>query len=206
MANIVSPNPDQTNETTLQFANEVHWIHKATFFSQIGLGIIGVIALIIYYSQLTEMKKATDAATKSNDLSRQALTSVQRAFVFVTTFDITRLYNPQTNLLDGRMRIAFQWENGGNTPTKDMTTHVSTRWFVNPLSEEFDFSDFPTGDPPLRMFVGPKSINRSAPIVVSAHDIAAIHNHYGHLYFWGWARYYDTSPKVTSILLGFVPK
>ena len=89
------------------------------------------------------------------------------------------------------MKIAFQWENGGSTPTRYMTTHISTRWFAEPIPENFDFADYPKGDPVFKMFVGPKAFSRSAPIVITARDILAIYNHSGHLYLWGWARYHD---------------
>ena len=158
--------------------------------------IINTAIALIYYGQLRQMKKATKAATESANLSREALTSVQRAFVFVTTL-MSRGSIGQDNETssDGSMRIAFQWENGGNTPTKDMSTHISVRWFHRPLPDNFSFSDYPKDeDPSLKMFVGPKAVNRAAPIVVSARDIMAIHNHSGHLYFWGWAKYHDVFP------------
>jgi hypothetical protein len=64
----------------------VHWITHATFWSQVGLGIIGIAALCIYNGQLTEMRKSTDAATNSAytacvaaQIARGALIEAQRS-------------------------------------------------------------------------------------------------------------------------------
>jgi hypothetical protein len=101
------------------------------------------------------------------------------------------------------MRVAFMWENGGNTPTKNMITHTSIKWFRDPLPNDFTFPDYPEDTQPFRMFVGPKGTSRTNPIVISAKDMLAIKNHHGHLYFWGWTRYHDTFPKTAEHITRF---
>jgi hypothetical protein len=169
-----------------------------------ALLVVTVIIACIYYGQLCQMKRAVNQAEKANNITRDSLLYIQRAFVFVTKFDVTRLPAPPgSNQLDGSMRFAFQWENGGNTPTKDMSTHISERWFPQSLPADFAFPDYPEGGGPFRMLVGPKADARSAPIFVSAHDILAIHAHKGHLYFWGWARYHDVFPGTEEHITRF---
>lgn len=86
-----APCADQMNETSNPFAKEIHWIHHATFWSQICLGLIGIVALIIYYGQLCQMRKATiateiaaNAAKNSADLNRQLAEATQAAILECT--------------------------------------------------------------------------------------------------------------------------
>jgi hypothetical protein len=62
----------------------VHWIPIATFWSQVGLAIIGISALVIYDCQLRQMTKATVASQQSAyaacvsaQISRYALLELQ---------------------------------------------------------------------------------------------------------------------------------
>jgi len=64
-------------QSTKKLADDVHWITHATFWSQIGLGIIGIIALVIYHGQLEEMRKSTDAATQASQTAKDTLAAMQ---------------------------------------------------------------------------------------------------------------------------------
>lgn len=181
--------------TGKELAREFRWFEVGSLTINGALAIIGIIALCIYGGQL-------NALLESNKINREALTSVQRAFVFVPSFDVTRLFNPITKKADG-IQFVFQWENGGTTPTKDMSTHVSCQWRPDPLPKNFDFPDlWNKGEEdhiPFKMFVGPKATSRTAPpIVVPRSEVVAIQDHVGHLYFWGWARYKDTFPNTAE--------
>jgi hypothetical protein len=68
-----APNPQQNAGDSQKFANDIHWITHATFWSQIGLGLIGIAALWIYSGQLDEMRKATVASTQATQLTSDAL-------------------------------------------------------------------------------------------------------------------------------------
>ena len=46
MANGSTPNPENQAENSNQLTQEIHWVHRATFWSQVGLGIIGLCALL----------------------------------------------------------------------------------------------------------------------------------------------------------------
>ena len=123
------------------------------------LTLLAVVAYaIVAIRQWREMIQARHQAQASIQVTKDSLLYVQRAFVAITTFDVTRLTAPGTNKLDGSMRLGFSWQNGGNTPTKDMTTHVSERLFSNPLPNGFDFPDYPNGSIPFAIFVGRQKI------------------------------------------------
>jgi hypothetical protein len=208
-----SPPPEVTVLNNLPSSIEIHQNERDTgdernykrFMFLVTTMTLG--ALVIYadlvYLQYREMVKGTVAAQTSIQITKDSLLYVQRAFISTPSFDANRLTAPGTSKMDGSMRFAFAWENGGTTPTKDMTMHISERWFPNPLPKDFDFADYPKGSVPLKMFVGPKASARSIPNFVSAHDIVAIHNHSGHLYFWGWARYKDVFPNTPEHVTRF---
>jgi len=73
VASTGTPDPQQSAGESKQLAQDVHWITHATFWSQIGLGVIGIFALWIYSGQLDEMRKATVASTKATQLASDAL-------------------------------------------------------------------------------------------------------------------------------------
>ncbi len=54
--------PDKGKNDTANLAREVHWITHASFWLQIGLAVIGLAALWIYYNQLQQMIASTNAA------------------------------------------------------------------------------------------------------------------------------------------------
>ncbi len=62
----VSPNkraePNNDNNSACDLSKKVHWIQHATFWSQVGLGIIGIGALVIYYCQLQATNRSIKQA------------------------------------------------------------------------------------------------------------------------------------------------
>jgi hypothetical protein len=68
-----------------ELAREIHWVEKTSMWVQIGLAIIGILALCIYFGQLREMQKATEATRQAAyaacvgaQVSRAALIETQR--------------------------------------------------------------------------------------------------------------------------------
>ena len=62
----------QYQSDTKELAREIHWVEKATMWSQFGLAVIGVIALFIYHAQLLAMQKQLDEM-KSGSVETHAL-------------------------------------------------------------------------------------------------------------------------------------
>jgi hypothetical protein len=73
MGDTSETSPAQQVESTKELAKEVHWITHATFWSQVGLGLIGIVALVIYHGQLAEMQTTTDLTHQSVELAHDAL-------------------------------------------------------------------------------------------------------------------------------------
>jgi hypothetical protein len=63
----------QDQRGTNQLYKDVHWLQHAAFWSQIGLAVIGLAALGIYWGQLQQMIAATQASANAVDLARETL-------------------------------------------------------------------------------------------------------------------------------------
>jgi hypothetical protein len=139
-----------------------HWTTYAEAACAVALVLIT--GFYTYYAskQAKASETAAKAAESAANTANNSLVAVQRAFLSVSTFDITRLMNPTTHAFDGTVRIAFNWQNGGDTPTKDMTVQVTSRWFPEPMSEIYPLQEEMAGHS-LRRFVGPKTSARSQP-------------------------------------------
>src|SRR5947208_17088393 len=63
----------QSQAEAKELAREIHWVEKATLWSQIGLGIIGVFALVVYHGQLAVMQgQLNEMRSSSRDATSQA--------------------------------------------------------------------------------------------------------------------------------------
>src|SRR5580704_12433712 len=110
MTNSGAQNPEKNTDSAKQLAQDVHWITHATFWSQVGLGVIGIVALWIYHAQLV-------ALIESNRINRESLESVQRAFVIFDAIQAnlaSRINGPKT--IEPVILFSSLWENTGITP------------------------------------------------------------------------------------------
>src|ERR1700733_2441290 len=73
IANPSISNHNQETETTKELAQDVHWITHATFWSQIGLAIIGIGALLIYHGQLSTMNQTVSEMQNQTTILRESL-------------------------------------------------------------------------------------------------------------------------------------
>jgi len=166
-------------------------------FLDLLLILIGVKLACIYSSQLKAM-------LKSNEINREALESVQRAFIFLAPVEGTAYKNSAGTKIKS-FSFRFPWENSGVTPTRNMATHVNWTFLPGPLPNDFSFPDlWSPGQPHINAHVaiGPKgSTNSTVP--VSIEYINAMLAHKAHLYFWGWAKYRDIFPNTPDHLTEF---
>ena len=70
-----TPKSKLSEENTDNLCQEVHWVHRATFWSQVGLGVIGIAALIIYGCQLGVMRGTLSEMKTSGETSTQQMWS-----------------------------------------------------------------------------------------------------------------------------------
>jgi hypothetical protein len=124
-------------------------------------------------------------------LTKRALTSTQRAFVFLKDIDI--------NPVRGSREVVVQWkfsprlENSGNTPTKNMFVSINCDIFEDKLTDDHHFAYTVQKDMPI--MIGPKAEVWSKPFYVYMTEIEKVYRGIGHLYIWGMAEYNDVFNK-----------
>jgi hypothetical protein len=139
-------------------------------------------------------RKVLHQTIESNSVNREALVSVQRAFVL---FDFRLLFNilPDPGKPDntGWYEFSARIENTGATPTRDFISHIN--WAVRGAildMNSFDFKDSAGSESPSTFVLGP---HQSAPVGGIKVDRSIVAGLQGnpriYLYFYGWATYRD---------------
>jgi heme exporter protein D len=131
-----------------------------------------------------ETKKIGDAA---NQISRDALISVQRALVaFAGQGSYTKLpIGKKTESL----RLTLPWMNSGSTPTRKGNSQINWQWLPSELPEKFNFPDLANVEHS-RFVITPKAFgNATLLIPIGFMDAARKGN--GHMFVWGWITYHD---------------
>jgi hypothetical protein len=126
----------------------------------------------------------------SNQINRDALQSVQRAFiVFTSQMDATGVVDAKTGKI-AAWHFALAIDNVGTTPTRGMTYHINASSRLDEIPPTFSYPD--VGDlTPAPLMIGPKARIYSGDLQVSSEIIQAIQQGKVHLYFYGWATYRD---------------
>jgi hypothetical protein len=138
-------------------------------------------------------------AKASNMITREALTSVQRAFVsFIGAISATKTVsgNKNTDLV-----LILPWQNLGVTPTKNARSRVNWKTFPGDMPTGFDFADIGTVEP--RQFEIPPKEMGNATMTIPIGWIDATKKGNVHLFVWGWITYYDIFANIPMRLSEF---
>ncbi|MGO9771999.1 MAG: hypothetical protein ACLPSW_21120 [Roseiarcus sp.] len=135
--------------------------------------------------------KAANAAKDAADIAKTGLVTVQRAFVFIDSFD--------ANVINNELIIMPKWRNSGTTPTRFMTNYVNWRSFVGEPPIDFTFPDLDRNGIPvtdatratINTFIGPNATTFADKLVIPTAIMDAIRVGNQRLFIWGWARYRD---------------
>src|SRR6266849_498804 len=71
------------------------------------------------------------------DVAKRQLVSVQRAFVLANKIVAQPIGTPQ----NGIVRLRVQWENSGNTPTRELATYVNLPLLREAIPRGYNFPD-----------------------------------------------------------------
>jgi hypothetical protein len=138
---------------------------------------------------VTQATQTTNLATATSTLaqtSKDALISVQRAFVFPSP-SFLPVFKPNTTELSS-IEVQPTWSNAGATPTKNMEVHGSEVLLQVELPESFNFPDlWDAGLPhvPTPSFVAPKGTFGAHSISVPLAAVEAVADKKLHLYLYG---------------------
>lgn len=125
---------------------------------------------------------------EANRINREALTSVQRAFVSLKGIEASYGKDSQGRVISLDFRGV--WENSGITQTRTLRQHASYDPRVEPLPKNYDFPDLNPGNDTIT-FVASKATIGTGVMAVPLVGAREIQEGKRHLYFWGWAAYRD---------------
>jgi hypothetical protein len=136
---------------------------------------------------------------ESNKITREALTSVQRASVFFAgTGSIKRIVSSGQIIA---IQLTLQWENGGTTPTRQAKSEVNWKTFPGDIPADFDFQD--VGNVRRNdFFISPKTAG-NATETIPIGDIISAQKGKTRLFVWGWITYRDIFSKTPLRLTEF---
>ena len=133
-------------------------------------------------------------------LTKEALVTTERAFVFLEDFDTEWSFQPgSVNNRIGRFLIKPRWRNNGTTPTKNMLVAVNwSHWMGDPPAGfKYEY-----GDPRARMFLGPQATEWSTGIDIPSPVASSALKGDQHIFIWGRTDYEDifdgTRPHFTE--------
>jgi hypothetical protein len=179
---------EQTAEDASRYSNEqkhrTRQLRVAVILNFITLGTaaVGFFGLLYLHGQLNQM-------TVSNEISKESLVSVQRAFVVF----IGAVYGTKISDDSGKhavaMRLNAPWQNSGNTATKDAISQVNWISLPQGLPGNFTYPDI--GNIPKSQFaLGPKVMGNTTMFVPIDYFQAALQKK-TRLFVYGWFTYRD---------------
>ena len=175
----------------------VRWTF-ALFAATVGLifatGVLGWFGFRQSRDMKASIGAAQSAARAAEDqlaLSRDALVTTERAFVFCERVDARWTARKETEEISGWTFVII-WKNSGKTPTKRARSN-SNSWIAidaGDLPGDFDFPDYDRESP--NIMIGPNAVMHSGHFAIPIDTLQKLHANRGHAYLWGWCDYDDT--------------
>ncbi len=171
--------PPCEKANTAKEGDKMPWWKDRQFVLQLLIFVTGVIVAVIYECQLREM-------AESNKINREAMESVQRAFVDFIGWDTTQEAAP-----DGHYFTVFypKWENAGNTSAMHLVSYFEADTVKTdsidgfPFKEHFDEIEYGylgPHSPPVR--AGAQTLRDTDIFDLPVGETAIL---------WGWKAYAD---------------
>jgi len=156
-------------------------------------------------AQSRDMKASIATAERSAEIAREAMIAGERAFVFAT--GVLAFWEIDQTTGHYMWRFRPNWENSGDTPTKNMTMCSECLLVPSPIPPgfSFDYSATEIGTaliPPKNKGGGGLAPRFPAP-AITAQDIIDVQESRKFLYFMGWARYFDVFPDTPQHITRF---
>jgi hypothetical protein len=179
-----NPPPPVEHGRADQHPDKLSWWRDRHFWIQIAIFLVGCYVACIYSRQLREM-------VKSNKINREALESVQRAFITLKSSHLSDPYFVKTLTGEERwLAVDINWENSGVTPA----TPAKSYWSLDVIPDaKFESLEFfkPLDNIHFDQFViGPKDVVQAGSIRKKESQIISPPAG-ARLAIWGWNVYRD---------------
>jgi hypothetical protein len=146
-------------------------------------------------AQVDAAKAAQDAA----NVSRESLTSVQRAFVSFAGGGSAKKVIVRGKVTD--LVVTLPWVNYGVTPTRNGKSQINWEPFPGDLPNNFDFPDI--GKVKFSQFMIPAKGSGNATMKIPIDIFSEIKKGNMRLFVWGWITYHDIFNKTPTHLSEF---
>jgi hypothetical protein len=163
--------------------------HSPSVLVQIGLLVIGFFYTLFARRQWLAIKRQTELIEESLVADKRAFVCADGLLFIFEPVEGSGLYN---------FRLRPRYKNTGNTPTKNLRSHVECdiRNAMLPKGHVFTDQNTEVGAgivPPLGEVTG-GSAPQNTPI--TSQDIVEAQAFRRFIYLWGWIKYYDVFPKT----------
>lgn len=191
-ATVNLPEGIETRQSKADATSESTYRKRTLIVSVVGLFLVLAYTTVAAF-QWCEMRQATN-------LTREALTSVQRAFVFYTP-DVQPSWI--TDKVGSTKIVAWTYfiprKNTGTTGTRNLREYVSASYGTDAITESFDFHDSGDG---VSGSANPQVTNFFQTGQIPTASVQAAQNGKQHIYVFGWIRYNDvfegTPERITK--------
>lgn len=182
---------NETSELTKDFRTAERWI----IGTNIGLGVIGILALCIYYGQLGQMRKATekagisaDAAKSSADTARDSLIRSQRPWVGMRGF-----FLPIKVLPNIPLQAKYAQVNSGHGPALSVGNRVGFGILEQKLTNDRGEEKLRETKPPntYTLFPNAESPAGQASVTINNYWLSQVNAGKAWLYYFGDTTYLD---------------
>ncbi len=122
---------------------------------------------------------------------RQSLSSMERAFVFVESYNLRQVSGEDPLRA---FHLTPAWKNAGKTRTVRARHHTSWAAMNAPMADDFAFPDVGTPSKPVPLLIGPGAAVGGHRIEIPHQQVLQALEGRAHLYVWGWCEYNDVFP------------
>ena len=141
-------------------------------------------------------QRAAAAAEDGTKISKEALISVQRAFVFIKLF--------KSHVVNNEFLIMPMWENSGSTVANSLKNWVNFKVFSGEPPNNYDYPDLdrngqliPGQGEGLSTFIGPHATQYADTLAIPLPIMEEVRAGKLRLFIWGWAEYRDVFDGVS---------
>jgi hypothetical protein len=186
----------QGNISEQQLARYTFWLDVLTTILAASTFGLWLATLWSFSRQAAEAKRtlkiaqdSADAAKEQVALSRSALESTERAYVFCENIISGWTAKKETEQIT-KWTFTIVWRNSGKTPTRRARS-IYNKWEgtdVGALPSDFDYPDY---DEANEMVIGPNAVMHAGNFDISVETLIAMRAGKTRTYVWGWCDYDD---------------
>jgi len=170
------------------------------FWVNLALVLVTFLLAIYAVKQAKAARDSVIAMREANQINRDSLQTVQRAYVTFPLLDMQpplRMADSVTgNIISWQFRTAI--ENTGNTPARDVRNRINYQWQegIDGLPNSFTFPDYGAEEAIINLSAKVKTYSQL--LTIEDAIIQRVYAKQCRLYFYGWATYKGFSATVAS--------